>query len=78
MRFHYDKKNDSLYLRFNEKRYFESDEIKEGIIFDYDRKGKIVGIEVLNASKKFPKEFNSLFLRKRIPIVFDFKQSLSQ
>lgn len=78
MRFHYDKKNDSLYIRFNEKRYFESDEVKEGIIFDYDSQGKIIGIEVLNASKKFPKEFNSLLLRKNIPVVFDFKQSISQ
>lgn len=67
MRFHYDKKNDSLYIRFNEKRYFESDELKEGIVFDYDRNGKIIGIEVLEASKKFPKEFYSLLSKRSIP-----------
>lgn len=78
MRFHYDKKSDSLYIRFNEKRYFESDEVKEGIMFDYDRKGKIIGLEVLNASKKFPKEFNSLLSKRKVPIVFDLRQSVSQ
>lgn len=30
----------------------ESDEEKHGIILDYDEWGNIVGIEVLNASKK--------------------------
>lgn len=64
MRFHYDKKSDSLYIRFNEKRYFESDELKEGIVFDYDKNGKIVGIEILEASKKFPKEFYSLLSKQ--------------
>ena len=68
MRFHYDKKSDSLYIRFNEKRYFESDEVKEGIVFDYDKNGKIVGIEVLEASKKFPEEFNSSISRRDIPV----------
>jgi len=73
MRFHYDKKNDSLYIRFNEKSYFESDEVKEGIIFDYDRKGKIIGIEILEASKKFPKEFSSLISQKNIPVIFGLR-----
>lgn len=73
MKFHYDKKKDALYIRFNEKRYFESDEVKEGVIFDYDKKGKIIGIEILNSSKKFPKEFNNLISKKNIPVIFDLK-----
>ena len=73
MRFHYDKKKDALYIRFNEKRYFESDEVKEGVVFDYDQKGKIIGIEILDSSKKFPKEFNNLLSKKNISIIFDFK-----
>jgi len=57
MKLRYDKKNDALYIRFNDKRYFESDEVREGVIFDYDKKGKIIGIEILDASEVLPKDF---------------------
>ena len=46
-------KVDALYLRFNEELYCESDEVSSGIIIDYSQKGKIIGLEVLNA-KHFP------------------------
>lgn len=70
MKFHYDNKVDALYIRFNNQRYKDSDEIAEGIIFDYDNAGKIVGIEVLDASKKFPKGFRSKLKNKDISISF--------
>jgi len=37
MKFNYHKKEDALYLRFNEALIAESDEIREGIILDYDK-----------------------------------------
>ena len=46
----YDKELDIVYIRFSEKAIKESEEDKPGIILDYDLDGKIVGIEVLNAS----------------------------
>lgn len=46
----YDKELDIVYIRFSEKKIEESNEDKSGIILDYDLDGKIVGIEVLNAS----------------------------
>lgn len=51
MKIRYDRKVDALSIRFNNKRYAESDEVSEGIIFDYDRDGNIIGMEILNASK---------------------------
>jgi len=48
----YDKEVDVVYIQFSEKKVFESDEDKPGIILDYDDEGNIVGIEVLEASKK--------------------------
>ena len=48
----YDTKIDVVYIQFSEKEVAESDEDKTGIILDYDDEGNIVGIEVLEATKK--------------------------
>ncbi len=48
----YDKEVDVVYIKFSEGKVAESDEDKPGIILDYDDEGNIVGIEVLEASKK--------------------------
>ena len=68
MRFHYDKKEDAFSIRFNENPYAQSDEIQEGIIFDFDAKGKIIGIEILNASRKLPSKFKSEIRGHRMPL----------
>ena len=52
MKVKYDKEVDVLYISFSKKKIKESDEDKPGIILDYDKQGSIVGIEILNASKK--------------------------
>ena len=52
MKVKYDKENDVLYIRLNNNPVAESDSEKPGIILDYDTDENIVGIEVLNASKK--------------------------
>ena len=52
MKVKYDKEVDILYIQFSDNKIKESDEEKSGIILDYDNEGSIVGIEVLNASKK--------------------------
>ncbi|WP_340103693.1 DUF2283 domain-containing protein [Rhodohalobacter sp. 8-1] len=49
----YDKEADAMYLKFSDAEVAESDEDKPGIIIiDYDKKGKIAGIELLDASQK--------------------------
>lgn len=48
----YDKDIDVIYIRFTDAKVAESDEDKPGVILDYDDAGNLVGIEVLNASKK--------------------------
>lgn len=52
MKVKYDKEQDILYFSFSEEPIFESDEEKKGFILDYSSSGKIVGIEVLNASRQ--------------------------
>jgi len=48
----YDKESDVIYIQFSENKVLESEEDKPGVILDYGEDGEIVGIEVLNASKK--------------------------
>jgi uncharacterized protein YuzE len=48
----YNREVDIVYIQFSENKVSESDEDKPGIILDYDDNGNIVGIEILDASKK--------------------------
>lgn len=68
MRIHYDKSVDALYLRFSENPYHISEELKQGVIFDYDRDGEIIGIEVLDVSKNFSKAFLSSLKKEKLPL----------
>lgn len=52
MKIQYDEETDTLYIRFSDAQIAESDEDKPGIILDYDQFEKLVGIEILEASKK--------------------------
>ncbi len=68
MKFNYHKKEGALYLRFNDAQISESDEVREGIIFDYDKKGKIIGMEMLDVAKRFPREFASAIASRKISL----------
>lgn len=52
MKITYDPEVDVLCVTFSKARIHESDEDKPGIILDYDKKGNIVGLEILDASKR--------------------------
>lgn len=52
MKIYYDQEVDILRIIFKNTEVDESDEDKPGIILDYDIKGNITGIEILNASKR--------------------------
>ena len=52
MRVHYDDEVDALYLQLAEEPPEGVVEITEGVNLDTTSRGKIVGIEILNASKK--------------------------
>lgn len=65
MKIHYDQSQDALYLRFSENPYFQSEEVREGIILDYSESGEIIGIEILEVSKNLSQEFLSSLLRQK-------------
>lgn len=51
MKLEYDPTVDALYVRLNDRDIIESEQIRPGIVLDYDEAGNVVGIEVLSASK---------------------------
>jgi uncharacterized protein YuzE len=48
----YDPEVDVLRILLSSAPIEESDSDKRGVILDYDRDGNIVGLEILNASKR--------------------------
>jgi uncharacterized protein YuzE len=48
----YDRETDILQLVFTSAPVEESDEDKSGVIIDYDKSGNVVGMEILDASKR--------------------------
>ena len=52
LRISYSKEADTLYIRLNDRKVETSDEVSDDVILDFDKDGNVVGIEILNASKK--------------------------
>ena len=62
MKLNYYPETDSLYINFSDQPSVESLEISEGVLLDYDIDGKLVGIDIDNASNKV--EMEKLILSK--------------
>jgi len=54
MKMHYDEQVDALYLSLDESDVLESEEVKPGIILDFNAAGEVVGIEVLDVKRRVP------------------------
>lgn len=51
MRIEYSKEEDALYIHLREVPVEESRDILEGVTLDLDANGRIVGLEILDASE---------------------------
>lgn len=54
MRLHVDKEADALYLRLDDSKIIESEEVSPGVVLDFNERNQVVGIEMLNLSKRAP------------------------
>ena len=54
MRMQYDERVDALYLRLDDSRIVESEEVHPGIVLDFNGSKEVVGIEVLGVRRRVP------------------------
>ena len=59
MKVYYDNKVDALYIKLSNEKPDGVREIAEGVHLDLTPSGRIVGIEILNSSKKI--DLNTIF-----------------
>lgn len=52
MRLRVDQAADAVYLNLTDRQIEDSEEVADGIVVDYDAQGRIVGVEILDASKR--------------------------
>jgi uncharacterized protein YuzE len=52
MRLKVDKESDALYFRLDESAVLESEEVRPGVVLDFNAEGTVVGIEILNLSAR--------------------------
>ena len=52
MRVQYDPSADAMYIRLAGGTVADSDEVREGVVLDYAAAGKVLGIELLDVSKR--------------------------
>jgi len=59
MKITFDKEADTIYIELSEENFASNKKIDEETILDLDKNGKIIGIELLNISKRMTKNFIS-------------------
>lgn len=51
MRVHFDRESGVLYFRLDVSRIVASEEVKPGIVLDYNEQNQVVGVEILDAGR---------------------------
>jgi len=47
-----DRESDALYFRLDDSRIVESEEVRPGVILDFDEHDRVVGVECLGISQR--------------------------
>jgi len=55
MKLRVDEQADALYLRLDDSKIVESEEVSPGVVLDFNEQNQVVGVEILNLSKRVPK-----------------------
>ena len=52
MKLNVDREADALYLRLDDSPIVESEEVSPGVVLDYNESNEVVGVEMLQLSKR--------------------------
>ena len=68
MKITYDKDADAMYIKLLEGKFASNKEIDRNTILDLDEEGNILGIEILDASKRMGKKaFSNIQFENLVP-----------
>jgi uncharacterized protein YuzE len=66
---HFERETDALYLRLDDSRILESEEVAPGVVLDFNEANEVVGIEILKFSKRTSREIGEgVQLQGLIPV----------
>ena len=54
MKVHFDQTTDAIYFRLDDSDIMESEEVKPGVILDFNENNQVVGVEIRNVGKRIP------------------------
>ena len=54
MKLQYDSQVDAAYIKLSEAEVTDSEEVRPGIVVDFDAQDRVVGIEILHVRKERP------------------------
>ena len=54
MKVHFDEQADAAYIRLDDSKIIDSEEVRPGIILDVNEQNQVVGIEILRVRERVP------------------------
>ena len=68
MRIEYDREADALYIHLREVPVADTTDVEDGVMIDLDAEGHIVGVEILDASKRLsPDDLSKVAIENLLP-----------
>lgn len=69
MKITYDKGADAMYIYLNSGKVSKTVQMKDSVIVDLNKKGKLIGIEILDVSSQIPEKQIKSSIKTGIPIL---------
>jgi len=54
MKIHFDEQADALYFRLDNSAIVETEEVRPGVILDFNDRDQVVGVEILGIKSRVP------------------------
>jgi uncharacterized protein YuzE len=68
VRLHVDQEADALYLRLDDSKIIESQEVVPGVVLDFNPENQVVGVEILRLSSRTPRPELSKLIFETTPV----------